>query len=79
MIDVSWFISFSTSSRGFVLESICVTLLQKISYGNTKDLTTLSSRVYTQGNFRTLLLHSVTQMKLSFSPLKILSRVKIEF
>ena len=79
MIDVSWFISFSTSSRGFVLESICETLLQKISYGNTKDLTTLSSRVYTQGNFRTLLLHSVTQMKLSFSPLKILNRAKIEF
>ena len=42
MIDVSWFISFSTSSRGFVLKSICETLLLKISYGNTKDLTTLS-------------------------------------
>ena len=50
MIDVFWFISFSTSSRGFVLESICETLLQKISYGNTKDLTTLS-HVYTLKEF----------------------------
>ena len=72
MIDVSWFISFSTSSRGFVLESICETLLQKISYGNTKDLATLSHEY-------TLLLHTFTQMKLSFSPLKIVNRAKIEF
>ena len=52
MIDVSWFISisFSTSSRGFVLESICETLLQKIRYGNTKDLTTIS-HVYTLKDF----------------------------
>ena len=70
MIDVSQFISFSTSSRGFVLESICETLLQNIRYENTKALTTIS-HVYTLKDiFRPLCLHSFTQMKLSFSPLK---------
>ena len=79
MIDVSWFISFSTSSRGFVLESICETLLQKIRYGNTNDLTTISHLYTLKDFFRPLYLHSFTQMKLSISPLKILNRAKIEF
>ena len=36
------------------------------------------SRVYTR-NFRPLILHSFSQTTLSFSPLKILKRAKIEF
>ena len=36
------------------------------------------SQVYSR-NFRPLFLHSFTQMKSSFSPLKILNRAKIEF
>ena len=44
-------------SRGFVLESICETLLQK----------------------KVMEIRRTSQMKLSFSPLKILNRAKIEF
>ena len=43
-----------------------------------KDLTHSLTSIHSR-NFRPLFLHSFTQMKLSFSPLKIVNRAKIEF
>ena len=43
-----------------------------------KDLTHSLTSIHSR-NFRPLFLHSFTQMKFSFSPLKILNKEKIEF